>query len=219
MLRLSRYGGNPNIGVFAVANESFAFVAGDASPEFVRDLEEVLDVKTTMMTVAGSFVVGSLVVMNSNGAVVSGLADGREVSIISECLPCHVLDDPLNAAGNNVLANDNGAVVNPLYGQDVIDAISDALGVECVPATIAGCNTVGSVCKANNKGCICHADASDDEVQLLSDVLGVEVRRTTVNHGSRVVGAGVVANSKGALIGDETTPIEMGKIEDGLGLY
>ena len=98
-------------------------------------------------------------------------------------------------------------------------SISDALGVECVSSSIAGCNTPGSVCKATNKGCICHLDASDDEVALISDVLGVEVQRTSINHGSRVVGAGVVANSKGAVVGDDTTPIEMGKIEDGLGLY
>lgn len=152
MMRLSRYGGNPNIGVFAVANESFAFVAGDAAPEFVKDLEQALDVQTTLMTVAGSFVIGSLVVMNSNGAVVSGLADDREMSIISKCLPCTALDDPLNAAGNNILANDKGAIVNPYYERSVVDAIADALGVECVQSSIAGCNTVGSVCKATNKG-------------------------------------------------------------------
>lgn len=66
---------------------------------------------------------------------------------------------------------------------------------------------------------MCHADASDEEVGLIGDVLKVEVNRTTVNHGSRVVGAGIIANSKGAVIGDETTPIEMGKIEEGLALY
>ena len=32
-------------------------------------------------------------------------------------------------------------------------------------------------------------------------------------------GSGVIANSKGALVGDATTPIEMGRIEDGLVLY
>ena len=219
MMRLSRYGGNPNIGVFAVANESFAFVAGDAAPEFITDLEEVLDVKTTMMTVAGSFVIGTLVVMNSNGAVVSGLSEEKETKKISESLPCYALNDPLNAAGNNILANDNGAIVNPMYGKPVVKAIADALGVECVQSAVAGINTVGSVCKATNKGCVCHADASDEEVQLIQDVLKVEAKRTTVNHGVRSVGAGIIANSKGALIGDQTTPIEMGKIEDGLALY
>jgi translation initiation factor 6 len=40
-----------------------------------------------------------------------------------------------------------------------------------------------------------------------------------VNHGSKYVGSGVIANSKGALVGDATTPIEMGRLEDGLVLY
>ena len=218
-MRYSRYAGTPNIGVYTVANESFAFIAGDAAPEFVKDVEEALQVETTLMTVAGSFVIGSLVVMNSNGAVVSGLADSREMEIIGKCIKCTPIDDPLNAAGNNILANDKGAIVNPGYTKDLIKDISDALGVECVPSTIAGINTVGSICRATNKGCVCHADASEDDMKLIEDVLKVECIRTTVNHGSRMLGAGILANSKGALIGDDTTPIEMGKIEEGLALY
>ena len=219
MMRYSRYAGTSNIGVYTAVNESFAFIAGDAAPEFVKDVEEVLQVKTQLMTVAGSFVIGSLVVMNSNGAVVSGLADPREVEIINSCLPCTLIDDPLNAAGNNILANDKGAIVNPEYTDEMVKVISDGLGVECVRASIAGINTVGSICRATNIGCVCHADASDDEMQLIQDVLKVEPIRTTVNHGVRMVGAGILANSKGALIGDDTTPIEMGKIEEGLALY
>jgi len=218
-MRFSRYAGNPNIGVFAVANESVSFIAGDADPLFVKDVEEALQVETHLTTVAGSFVVGSLVVMNSNGAVVSGLSEESELSRIGKILPVTALDDPLNAAGNNILANDNGALVNPDYSKDVIKAISDALGVECVPASIAGINTVGSICKVSNKGCVCHADASEEDLATIKDVLKVEAQKTSVNHGSRMVGAGILANSKGALIGDITTPIEMGKIEDGLNLY
>jgi len=219
MMRYSRYGGSPNIGVFTAVNESVAFIAGDAAPEFVKDVEEALQVKTQLMTVAGSFVIGSLVVMNSNGAVVSGLSDPREVSIIEEYLPCTPIDDPLNAAGNNILANDHGAIINPEYSDEMVKVISDALGVECVRSTIAGVSTVGSVCRATNKGCVCHAEASDEDVQLINDVLKVEAIRTSVNHGARALGAGILANSKGALIGDDTTPIEMGKIEEGLALY
>ena len=69
------------------------------------------------------------------------------------------------------------------------------------------------------KGCICHPDVTEEEAAVIEDVLKVEVRKTTVNHGSRAVGAGVLANSKGALVGDSTTPIELGKIEDGLVLF
>ena len=218
-MRLSRYGGNPNIGVFARANESLAFVACDAAPEFVRNLEEVLQVKTFMTALSGSFVIGSLMAMNSEGAVVSFLSDPEEVASIGKEIKVTVLDDPVNAAGNNILVNDRGAVINPNISRKGEKAIADALGVDVVRGTIAGCDTVGSVCCATNTGCICHADASDEDLALIRDVLKVEPMRASVNHGVRFVSAGVVANSKGALVGDETTPIEMGKIEDGLVLY
>ena len=219
MMRFSRHSGNPNIGVYAAANESLAFLSADASPEFERAVGEALGVKTIKTTVAGAHVIGSLVAMNSNCAVVIGLADAREVEVIEAEIPCFLLDDSLNAAGNNILVNDHGAIVSPEYGHAVAKPLADALGVEVVFSSIAGCNTVGSICRATNKGCVCHMDASDDELDLIKDVLKVEAVRTSVNHGSRVLGAGILANSKGAVVGDETTPIEMGRIEEGLGLY
>ncbi|MBR4226558.1 MAG: translation initiation factor IF-6 [Candidatus Methanomethylophilaceae archaeon] len=218
-MRLSRYGGNPNIGVFAVANESLALVAANATPEFIKDVEEALEVRTAVTTVSGSFVVGSLVAMNSNGAVVTGMIEDSEFERISALIPCMRLSEPSNAAGNNILVNDSGAIVNPEFSDSTVRELEDFLGVECVRSSIGDCVTVGSVCRATNKGCICYMDASDEEVALIADVLHVEPYKTTVNHGSRVVGAGTVANSKGALVGDITTPIEMGKVEEGLALY
>ena len=162
MMRFSRHSGNPNIGVFAAVNESLAFTSADASPEFVRALEEALGVETIKTTVAGAHVIGSLMALNSNCAVVSGLADSREVEVIEKHIPCFLLDDSLNAAGNNILVNDHGAIISPEYGHAMAKPLSDALGVEVVFSSIAGCNTVGSVCKATNKGCVCHMDASDE---------------------------------------------------------
>ncbi len=220
MMRFLRHSGNPNIGVFAVANEDLAFISADASPEFEKTVEGALGVKIVKTMVSGAHVIGSLMAINSNCAMVSGLVDDREVEIISEHIPCYKLNDSLNAAGNNILVNDRGAIVSPKCRRSVARLLSDTLGVEVVFSSIAGYNTVGSVCRATNRGCVCHVNASDEEVQLIKDVLKVqEVMRTSVNHGSRMVGAGVVANSKGAVVGDETTPIEMGKIEEGLGLY
>ncbi len=219
MMRLSRYSGNPNIAVFATAGESLALTAADATPEFVRTLEGALGVDVIKLSVGGSFVVGSLVAMNSNGAIVSELADDGELSLISSKINCTRLEDRLNAVGNNILVNDNGAIVSPEYSEETAKAIGDILGVEAVRSSIGGINTVGSICRATNKGCACHMDASDEEIALIADVLKVEAYRTTVNHGSRAVGAGIVANSKGAVVGDESTPIELGKIEEALGLY
>lgn len=219
-MRLSRTAGSFNIGVSATANESLAFVSPDAEPQFLKDLEEALGVKPVITTVAGSHVVGSLVAMNSRGAAVSGLAEESELSVIGNHIPVTLLPDHINAAGNNILVNDNGAVVNPEMPDELVEKLSQLFGVEVVRSAIAGCNTVGSVCRCNNNGCVCSIDASDDDIEVLREVLGVkEVQRTTVNHGSKYVGSGVIANSKGALVGDATTPIEMGRLEDGLVLY
>ena len=218
-MRLSRFEGTPNIGVYARTNDSLALVAYNAPEDFTDALSMALDVKTVKTTVASTYLVGSLVAMNSHGAVVSDQIEGAELEEISKHIPVLVLSDKLNAAGNNILVNDFGALVNPGIGKRSLEEISNFLKVDAVSMSIAGCSTVGSMCVATNKGCLCCPDASDDDLNAIGKILNVEARRCTVNHGVAQIGAGLVCNSKGALIGDESTPIEMGKIEDGLNLF
>ena len=219
MMRLSQFAGNPNLGVYSRVSESYAFVASNLGDEYVAEIEETLGVKGIKTSVSGSFVIGSLMAINSNGAIVSGLTEEVELAVIREALPVALLYDNLNAAGNNILVNDFGAIVNPEIDDASLRQVEDALGVECVRGTIAGLNTVGSVCVAPQKGAAIHPGATEEDMNLIKDVLKVEAVRTTLNHGCRSLSACVLANSKGALIGDMTTPIEMGKLEDALVLY
>ena len=219
MMRLSRYSGNPNLGVYASVSESYAFIASDLGDDYVAEVEQTLGVRGIKTSVAGSFVVGSLMAMNSNGAIVSGLAEETEINRISEFLPVALLSDNMNAAGNNILVNDNGAIINPDMDDSSLREVEDALGVECVRASIAGIKTVGAICVATNKGVAVPPDTTDADIRLIQEVLKVEAVRTTLNHGCRTLSACVLANSKGAVVGDMTTPIEMGKLEDALVFY
>ena len=218
-LRRTRTAGTFNLGVYAKASDDLAIAAAGSEASFLKDLSEALGVETVAITAGGARVVGSLVAMNSHGIAVSNMAEDEELADLKSRFPILRLPDEINAAGNNILVNDHGAIVTPDAEPRTVKKIADVFGVEAVAATIAGCSTVGSVCVCTNKGCLCAIDASDEDVELLQDVLKVEVTRTTVNHGAQFLGAGIVANSKGALVGDETTPIEMGRIEDGLFLY
>ena len=219
MMRFSRCNGTPNIGVYAAVNENLSLVAANSAPSFVEDLETVLGVETILTTISGSFVLGSLIRMNSNGAVVTGMIETAELERIKKKISVTIIPDKVNAAGKNILANDKGAIINPKLGLSAERTIADALGVEVVRSSIAGYDTVGSACAATNKGCICNVNAKEEDLKLIRDILKVEAVKGSVNHGSKHVGAGILCNSKGALVGDETTPIEMGKIEDGLVLY
>ena len=91
MMRLSQFAGNPNLGVYSRVSESYAFVSSNLGDEYVVEIEETLGVKGIKTSVAGSFVIGSLMAINSNGAIVSGLTEDTELAVIREALPVALL--------------------------------------------------------------------------------------------------------------------------------
>ncbi len=219
MLRLGDIFGSPYLGVYCSANESFAIVPEGAEPSFVKDVAQTLGVEVVRTYIAGSTLVGSLVAMNSNGIVVTNFAEKQELAKLPRELRVGVMEDKLNAAGNNIVANDKAACVHPAASKRSVAMIEDVLGVEVRRCSIAGTETVGSVCIATSKGVVCHPRTPDDELKELSSLFGAPATVATLNYGTPYVGACALANSKGAVVGSRSTPIELGRIEDGLGLY
>jgi len=108
-------------------------------------------------------------------------------------------------------------LVHPDIKDKSIKNIEDVLDVPVTRGTIAGLKTVGMSAVVTAKGLLCHPKTSYEELRVLEKVFGVPVMIGTINHGSPVIGSGLVANSKGAIIGSLTTGIEMGRIEEALG--
>lgn len=219
MLRLGDLDGNPHLGVFCAANEHIAIISEPVSEKAVHDLKEALGVDVILSTVAGSTVVGSLVAMNSNGIVFSNLAEKHEVSKAPASMRVGYMPAKVNAAGNNILVNDRGACVHPAVTKGTVEMLEDVLGVEVLKRSIAGIDTVGSVCIVTSKGLVCHPKTTDDELKDLSELFKVPASLATLNYGTPYLGACAVANSKGAYVGSSSTPIEVGRLEDGLHLY
>ncbi|QLH74032.1 MAG: translation initiation factor IF-6 [Methanomassiliicoccales archaeon] len=219
MLKLSSYNGVEFVGVYAKANELLALAPNDAEKFFIDDVEESLGVEVKRSTIAGTNLLGSLIAMNSYGAVVTSMAMDSEVDMLSRKMNVARIEDRLNAAGNNILVNDNGAIVNPDVHEMTLKLIEETLQVEVVPSSIAGHKVVGSVCSATNKGVLCHPDTKRSELELIRSVLKVPSAIGTLNYGSPMVGASIIANSKGGVVGFRSTPIELGRVEDALVLY
>jgi translation initiation factor 6 len=217
LLRRLEVNGNPYIGVFCASNEDLLLLDRAVPKPAVRTIAEALDARAVQTTIAHSSVIGSLVAMNSNGILASPFIEEGEVEAVGE--PVYPLPHRLSAVGNNVLCNDHGALVHPGYNDDALAFISEALGVPAARGTVAGVKTVGAVAVATNKGVLCHPHARAAEMDLLKETLGVPVAITTANYGSGLVGACMVANTKGAVVGAKTTPIELGRIEEGLGYF
>ncbi len=209
-------GGSPYLGVFVRADERCAIVPPTLPGAVEREVGRVLGVDVVRTTVADSEVVGALVATNSRGVLVAEGVDPTERAVLERAGPITVVRHRHNAVGNNVLANDHGALVHPEYSHEAIETIRDALGVPTERGTIAGLATVGMAGVATNRGAVVHPKVTDRELARAEEVLGVPVHRSTANFGVPVVGACVVANSRGILVGRPTTPVEIVHLQEGL---
>jgi translation initiation factor 6 len=219
MLKLGDVNGNQYVGVYCVASEKFAILPDVVDEKVVKDVARILGVNVISTNIGGTTVVGALAVMNSNGIVVTNFAEKHELARLPKGLRVGKMEEKLNAAGNTILANDKAALVHPAATRNSMRMIQDVLGVEVLRRSVAGIDTVGSACIATSKGVICHPRTTEEELKILSDFFKVPASIATLNYGTPYLGACAVANSKGAYIGSRSTPIELGRLEDGLGLY
>jgi len=218
MLQLLDFNENPNVGIYCRTNESVVFLQQSLPKKTKRLVGSVLGVKVLELCIADSTIIGSLLTCNSSGAIVTAYANKETFHAIEQQgLRVFPIEDVINAAGNDILANDHGALVHPDLKNSTVKKIGDVLGVPVQKGTIASLGTVGMAAVVTNKGCLCHPKTSEEEKKKLEEVFGVDVMIGTVNHGFSMIGSGLVANSKGAIIGDMTTGIEMGRIEEALG--
>lgn len=220
MLQRLDFNNNPYLGVYCRANDDNAFIAPFLGEKNKEQVAVSLQVDVITLGIGGSPITGSLLAMNSHGAVVTDFIADHDLKTLQQHFNGNVLvmKDKFNAAGNNVLANDTGALVHPMLQDDTINNIKGVLDVEVQRGTISSIKTVAMVAVATNKGLLCHPKVSDAEKEQLEALFGVDVDIGTVNHGVPYVGAGIVANGSGAVMGTATTGIEMGRIEEALHL-
>jgi len=211
--------GSPYVGVFGRASDRVALVPPSVPEDLQLKLKEALKVDVVPMTLGGSNILGSVVAMNSRGAVVADFAGEDEIAVLEKLgLKVGRVAGKFNAAGNNILCNDHGAFLNPDFSKQAEKSVSDVLGVPVERGTLAGIKTVGSAACVTQKGVLCHPKANDQELDLLEGLLKVEADIGTVNHGAPFIGAGLLANSFGAAVGTLTTGPELNRIENALNL-
>ena len=178
----------------------------------------VLEVEVVKSSIAGSNLIGSLAVANSDGIIVSPHVLDREVKQFEELgLNVASLPSQYTAVGNIVACNDTGAIVSPFLSEDAINVIENALNVDVEAQAISGSDIVGSLIKVTNKGFLISKDATSSEINLARKVFGVEGDIGTVGKGIPLVGACSIANSNGAIVAKGSTGPEMARVEEALG--
>jgi translation initiation factor 6 len=124
------------------------------------------------------------------------------------------IDERLSALGNCISCNDYVALIHPDVDEETEEIVTDVLGVEVFRQTIAGNTLVGSYCTFSNRGGLVHPLTTIQDLDELSSLLQVPLAAGTVNRGSDVISAGLVANDWAAFCGFDTTSTELQVIEN-----
>ena len=215
---------SPYAGVFCATNDNLTLVPPGIPEDDMEELSEALGTKLEIITLGGSRVLGTLIAMNNSGILVSNIVTDLELEKFSKISKSHnigfgVLPDRSNAIGNNFLVNDSGGFSNERLGKRAKDKAEDILKVNLVSQSINDMDTLGMIGCITNKGGLYHPDISSSEKEKMEEVFQIELMEGTVNFGLPLVGAGIVANSNGAVCGRQSTGVELGRMEEALKLF
>ena len=210
MKKLLSFFGDPNIGLYGKACDKIALLG-----RFLKgSVKSFFDTPTEFVTIANTDFVGIFLAFNSNGVVVPKIATDKEIEKLKKLFENNIalIKGKYTALGNLILTNDKGCILSDLIPKEDMKKISDVLGVECEYSSIAGSRIVGASAVVTNKGCLAHRDLKEDEAEMLSSVLKVPVDIGTINFGSPFIASGIIANSKHAWIGENTSGPELDRI-------
>ena len=210
--------GSPNIGVYCYCSEDLAIVPPGLTNRKLTKFAQTLDVGLCKTTVGGSTLVGALVTGNSKGVLVPHTIKDYELQRIEEFSKVIIVESNWTALGNVVLANDYGAVIHPDAPNQIIESLNRELGVPTAYGKIGSLPFVGSLAIATNRGAILSPNALSEEENVIENALHVDAELSTTNGGVPYVKSGILANSKGAIVGQLTRGAELMQISRTLGV-
>ncbi len=206
---------NPFIGLYLKASDRLALVPSDAPHKLALQAEACLNVPVERMLIDNSHLLGVMVCLNSNGAVLANQADKREVELLKKH-GLNVTRLQKLAPGNNITANDKAAIASHRVTKQECREIEDCLGVEVHQPRFGGMGALASTTVATNRGALAYNELSETELKLLEKILGIYAMVGTSNLGVQFNALSITANSHGCLVGMQTTGFEMQRIYEAL---
>ena len=220
MAHRTRFESSSEVGAFSILTNTYCLVGSNMTENFFSSFQKELEphIPVVHCSISGMRIVGRMAVGNKNGLLVPMTIKDQELLALRNSLPDSIwirkVDDRISALGNCISCNDHSALIHPEFDKDTEEIIQDVLGVEVFRTTISGNALVGTYSRFNNLGGLVHPCCSMEEFTELANIMEVPIGAATINRGSDLIGAGVVANDWTAFCGMETTAAELDNIEN-----
>ncbi len=217
----ANFKGDPNIGLYAVATDSFVLLGEKLNKKQTELLKEVLGVPIITSKIYGTPFAGIFCVANKNTLLVPDIIFDEEFKSLKKQLKGIVevkkFKTVHTALGNTILSNDKYAIISDDFSDAQAKKIETELKVKVKKIKIAESNVPGAYGVMTNKGAIFGSITSNPSVKELEKYLKFEVGIGTVSTGSSIVSSGIIANSNGFLVSSNSSGFEIGRIDESLG--
>jgi translation initiation factor 6 len=219
-VELAHLSGNINIGLYSVTTESYSIIADTLTPKFKESIKRVLNTEVYEFTIDPT-IVGALIKANSNGLVLSSIISEDVERGIKKTFPelnVTRFDFDYFALGNLILTTDKISLISPLIPNHTQKLIGETLDTEVISLKLNNSDLIGSLAITNSLGAIASPLVENrDELDNIMDLLSIQkIDVSTVNRGAHFPSSGILCNSKGALIGQNSTGIETIAISNAL---
>lgn len=205
---------NPFIGLYLRASDKLVLCPPTASEKLVLQARESLAVEPIELFVNNSPLLGVFTAVNSNGVVLPSFAENNEAKKLKR-LGLNVCFLEKLAPGNNILVNDHAALASEKVSKQELRMLRDCFGVEVLQQRFAGF-PLASTTVVTNKGLLAYNEITALELKKLEKTFSVRGASGTSNMGVVFNSLGVIANSKGALVGMRTSGFEAQRIFEAL---
>ncbi len=120
------------------------------------------------------------------------------------------------APGNVLLVNNKVGLASTEVPPAELKAIGECLDITVHQHALSGMHTLGAMNVLTDKGLFAYNDVTDVEFKFMEKLFDVRGTNGTTNNGVPFNAFGVVANSKGALVGDLTSGFETQRVYEAL---
>lgn len=201
--------GNSSLGIFALSTEKYAIVPQGTKDTRIETVQSTLETPVIQTTISSSVLVGTLAVGNSKSLLLPPNVSEKEKEILKNELGGKTelieLRSKYTALGNLIVMNDKGAIVSEMFEKSAQKQIEDSLNVEVITGSLLGSPLIGSIVMSTNRGALVHPLLSEEEINEISSILKVKSDVCTINRGIPYPRVGILANTRGAVIGSDST--------------
>jgi translation initiation factor 6 len=206
----------PYLGVYAVCTDYFCIVPSNILKKEEDVLKKNLKTKIIKTSINDSPLIGVYLLAYKDKVVVSkNSIKENEIKVLEkEGIKIKFVDEEYNALGNLISLNSNYGFASSLVSDKTISEISSFLEIPIEKKKLLSLDILGSILYVNDYLFLVNPNIDEKDFNYFKKKLKVEGVATTLNYGGLFVGNDVIANKHAVLVGDNTSNIELMKVDD-----